>query len=105
MSDDVTKLVSQIKTATDYQVNRRILREKIQSDLQLTYNGGLFTVTPALLAFLSSWPIDDLIIEDAYQNPIQIDKQIFLVQCQQHYYRVMNTWHEQHAELKLTRKI
>ena len=102
---EINKLTNEIKLATDYQINKRILREKIQTDLHVTYNGGLFKVTPELLAFVATWPIDELYLEDTYQNPIQIDKQVFLVQAQQHYHKVMNRWHDEHDNLKKQRKI
>jgi hypothetical protein len=98
-------IVTQIKQATDYQVNKRILREKIQTDLHFAFNGGLFKVTPELLAFVSTWPLDVLYIEDAYQNPIEIDKQVFLVQAQQCYHKAMNRWHDEHENIKKQRKI
>jgi hypothetical protein len=102
---ELEKLTAEIRRATDYQVNKKILREKIQTDLHFTHNGGLFKVTPELLAFVSSWPIDTLYLEDTYQNPIEIDRQVFLVTAQQHYQQVMNRWHQQHAELKQIRKV
>jgi len=98
-------IVTQIKQATSYQQNKQILREKIQTDLHFVHNGGLFKVTPELLAFVSTWPIDELYLEDTYQNPVAVDKQVFLVQAQQHYHKVMNRWHNEHAELKKLRKI
>jgi hypothetical protein len=102
---DIENLVTEIKQATDYQINKRILREKIQTDLHFAYNSGLFKITPELLAFVQSWPVDELYLEDAYQNPIEIDKQVFLVTAQQHYQKVMNRWHQEHNELKKLRKI
>ena len=101
---NLENIVIEIKRSTDYQANKKILREKIQTDLHFPHNGGLFKVTPELLAFVSTWPIDNLYIEDTYQNPIEVDKQVFLVTAQQHYQKVMNTWHLQHAELKQIRK-
>jgi hypothetical protein len=102
---ELEKLISEIKRATDYQINKRILREKIQTDLHFAHNGGLFKVTPELLAFVSTWPVDELYLEDTYQNPIQINIQVFLITAQQHYQQIMNTWHQQHAELKKIRKV
>jgi ornithine carbamoyltransferase len=102
---ELEKLTTEIRRATDYQVNKKILREKIQTDLHFAHNGGLFKVTPELLAFVSTWPIDTLYLEDTYQNPIEIDRQVFLVTAQQHYQQVMNRWHQQHAELKQIRKV
>lgn len=102
---ELESITNEIRKATDYQVNKRILREKIQTQLHMPFNGGLFKITPELLAFVSTWPLEWLMLEDAYQNPIEIDKQVFLVKAQQHYSMVMNDWHEQHAELKKIRKI
>jgi hypothetical protein len=102
---DINELVTQIKQSTDYQINRRILREKIRTDLHVPYNNGLFLVTVELIAFLATWPNEELFLADTYENPIKINRQEFLTLCQQHYQMVMNEWHIQHDELKRTRKI
>jgi len=102
---DLEQIVTQIRQATDYQVNKRILREKILTDLHVPYAGGLFKVTPELIAFLSTWDSDELFLEDTYQNPIKIQRTELLELCRQHYQMVMNTWHVQHEELKRIRKL
>lgn len=102
---NINELVNQIQQATDYQTNKRILREKITTDLHVAYNNGLFLVKPELIAFLATWPNDELFLEDTYQNPIKVLRQEFLTKCQQHYQIVMNKWHIEHDELKRTRKI
>jgi hypothetical protein len=101
----IETLVAEIRQATDFQSNKRTLREKIQTDLHFTHNGGLFKVTPELLAFVKTWPVDEIYLEDVYENPIKIDRQTFLVTAQQHYQTVMNTWHQQYEELKTKRRI
>lgn len=101
----VEQIVEQVKVATDFQINKRILRERILTDLHMPFNNGMFKLTPELLAFVSTWPLEVLYLEDTYQNPIEIDKQVFLVKAQQHYHSVMNEWHQQHEELKRIRKI
>ena len=102
---EIEKLTNEIKLATDYQINKRILREKIQTDLHVTYNGGLFKVTPELIAFLGTWDSDELFLEDTYQNPIKIQRAEFLTQCRQHYQNVMNSWHIQHEQIRRARKV
>lgn len=101
----IDQLVAQVKLATDYQTNKRILREKILTDLHMPYNNGMFKVTPDLLAFVSTWPDSTLYIEDTYQNPIQIDRDSFLKKARAHYQQAMNEWHLQHEELKRIRKV
>jgi hypothetical protein len=105
MSDEITDLVRIVKQATDYQKNKRILKEKITTDLHLAYNNGLFKITPELLAFVATWPDAILYIEDSYENPIEIDRDDFLQKARQHYQTAMNVWHQQHEELKRIRRI
>ena len=102
---DLEKITNQIRLATDYQINKRILREKVLTDLHVPYNNGLFKITPELMAFIATWPDATLYLEDTYENPIQIQREEFLKLCQQHYQQVMNTWHIQHEEIKRARKI
>jgi hypothetical protein len=105
MTTTVEEIVNQVKLSTDYQINKRVLRERILTELHMPYNNGMFKITPELLAFVATWPIEQIYLEDVYQNPIEIDKQVFLVKAQQHYHSAMNEWHQQHEELKRIRKI
>ena len=82
--NNIEDIVSQVRKATDFQINKQILREKIQTDLHMTHNGGMFKITPELLAFVKTWPVDELYLEDVYENPVQINRQVFLVTAQQH---------------------
>ena len=103
--NNIDDIVNEVRRATDFQINKQILREKIQTNLHMTHNGGMFKITPELLAFVNTWPTDELYLEDIYQNPVQINRQTFLVTAQQHYQTVMNTWHQQYEELRKIRKI
>ncbi len=101
----IERIVEQVRVATDYQLNKRILRERILTELHLPYNNGMFKVTPDLLAFLATWPDDTLHLEDVYQNPIEVNRDELLDLARQHYQSVLNTWHQQHEELKKIRKV
>ena len=105
MSDTLNQLVDQIRVATDYQKNKQALRDKILTDLHLSYAGGLFLIDMNLLAFLATWSSDELYIQDIYENPIRVVRQELLSRAQQHYQSVMNTWHIEHEKLKQIRKI
>lgn len=102
---EIENLVKEIKQATDYQANRRTLRERIQTELHMTYGNGLFKLTPELLAFVSTWNSDELYLEDTYENPIKVDRIEFLERAQQHYQAVMNEWHQQYNELRRLRRV
>lgn len=101
----IDQLVEQVRLSTDYQINKQILREKIQTDLHVPYRGGMFFVTPDLLSFLATWPDEALYLEDTFHNPVEVDRIELLTLCKEHYQKVMNRWHQEHAELKSIRKI
>jgi hypothetical protein len=101
----IDQLIEQIRLSTDYQINKQILREKIQTDLHVPYNGGMFYVTTDLLSFLATWPDDILFLEDTFHNPIQVDRQELLTLAREHYQQTMNRWHQEHEELRRIRKI
>ena len=102
---DIDQLVEQVRLATDYQINKQILREKIRTDLHVTYNGGLFLVTQELLAFVATYRYTTMYIEDTYSNPIEVDRDEFRTLCEEHYQKVMNRWHQEHNELKQIRRV
>jgi len=102
---DLDNLTAEIRRATDYQTNKRILREKIQTDLHFPYNGGLFKATQELIGFLNAWDSEEIFLEDTYQNPIKVNRPELLTLCKQHYQMAMNAWHIQHEELKRIRKV
>lgn len=101
----INELVEQIKQSTDYQTNKQILREKIQTDLHFAYNSGLFKASPELIAFLNCYDLDEMYIEDTYQNPIRVNREELLALAKEHYQMAMNAWHIQHEELKRARKV
>ena len=101
----IDQIVNQIKLATDFQTNKRILRERILTDLHMPYNNGMFKISPELLAFVTTWPDQVLYLEDTYQNPIEIQREEFLIKARAHYQQAMHEWHQQHEELKRIRKV
>jgi hypothetical protein len=102
---DINQLLNEIRLATDFQINKKLLREKISTDLHITHNGGMFKLTPELFAFVKAWNSNELYLEDCYQNPIKVDKESFLTVAEQHYHQVMNRWHNEYEKLKTIRKI
>ena len=104
---NINEIVEQVRLATDYQINKEILREKILTDLHVPYNGGLFKVTPEIIMFANLQTLNEnFYLEDVYHNPIHIVNPIeFTKLCNEHYQKVMNRWHQEHNELKQIRKV
>lgn len=101
----IENILEQVKTATDWQTNKRLLHERVQTDLHIPYNGGLFKITPDIIAFLNSWDSEKIYLVDVYENPIEINREEFLTLSKDHYQRVMNSWHMEYNELRSIRKI
>ena len=101
---DTSELKSLADTAFEHAVYRKQLRERIQAELVIAHGGGMFKITPELLAFVQTWPDDILYLEDIYGNPIQLNKQTFLTTAQQHYQAVMNDWHNEFEKSKRIRR-
>lgn len=102
---NIDQIVQAVRQSTDYHINKEILREKILTDLHLAYNGGLFLIRIELLAYLATEDKDIIYLEDIFHNPIEINRQEFQELCREQYQKVMNRWHQEHAELKRIRKI
>jgi hypothetical protein len=98
-------IVDQVKQATDFQINRKILKEKINADLHLAHSSGLIRITPELISFLSCLEEDEVYITDIYENPILIPRVEVLEQCKTQYLSAMKEWTEQHAQLRRIRKL
>lgn len=92
-------LVAHARARFDYQTKKRLLREKYEARLIFAHNGGMFRATPELLAFVQTWPNDELYLKDLYDNPVEIDRQVFLAQLQQHYHEQMNAWHVEYQQM------
>lgn len=105
MSESLNNLIVAVKTATDFQINKKLLKEKITTDLHLAYNNGLFKVDVELIAFLSTWEDKELVIEDCYESPIRVDRVELLDLAKQHYRKVMNFWQLEYDKLKNIRKV
>jgi len=101
---DISELKNFADSAFDHVQYRKSLRERMQARLILTHNGGMFNIKPELIAFVKTWPVDELYLEDMHGNPCQLDRQTFLIQAQQLYQEVMNEWHLEFTKSKKIRK-
>ncbi len=103
--ENIESTVETILQATNFQINKKILKEKIQTDLHIVHNGGMFKITAELIAFLNLWNESTIYIEDIYENPICVDREVLLEEAKEQYYKVMNYWHNEYEALKKNRKL
>lgn len=91
MNIDQIKKIS--KTKYLHSLARLNLKEKYLSELLVTIDGGTFSVTPQLIAFLSSTSDDSVILIDIYENICKTDRITLLTLCHERYNTVMNKWY------------
>jgi hypothetical protein len=101
--------VDELKTLADNKFNhalhRKNLRERIEAQLVVTHNGGLFKATQTLIAFLHAWEEDKIFLEDEYHNPIKCNRVELLKSLKEAYQFALNQWHIDFEESKKIRKL
>ena len=105
MSDISTKLKAQAEAKFELTVARKTLEERVEQQLLVAYNGGLFRASTDLITFLSTWPVDMLYVKDEYSRPVEVDRVVLLAKLSQAYIAVMNDWHLEYQELIKIRKV
>jgi hypothetical protein len=92
---DLTSLKSLADTKFKHALFRKNLKERVETQLAVAHNGGLFKATMELICFVSLWdPTNpNLFIEDAYGNPIKCDRELLKKQLEEAYQFAMNSWH------------
>ena len=100
----VTELKNLADSKFEHALYRKNLQEKIEAQLVVTHNGGLFKATPELISFVSCWLSPDIYLVDEHKNPIKCDRVILLQDLTHAYQFAMNAWHKEFEESKKIRK-
>lgn len=103
--NSISQIAESVRQATDIQINKKLAREVVKTNLHFTYNSGMFLASPELLSFVATWPDDELILADVYENPIKVARVEFYDLAKQHYQVQMNAWHQQYQEIARVRKV
>jgi hypothetical protein len=102
------EIAQQLKQSADARfqlaVARQTLKERIDQQLLVPLNGGLFRVSPELIAFLATWDSDTVYMVDTYNRPVELDRLQSLAKFKQAYQFAMNSWHQEYSELSKIRR-
>lgn len=90
---DIEKLKTLADTKFKHALFRKNLRERVESQLAVPHNGGLFKATQELISFLHCWTDDELVLEDMYNNPIKCERKKLLKELKSAYRFALNSWH------------
>jgi hypothetical protein len=101
--------IESLKNLADERFNhalyRKNIKERIEPQLVVTHNNGLFKATQHLIAFLNAWDDGEIFLEDEYNNPIKCDRLKLLSELKEAYQFAMNQWHNDFESSKKIRKL
>jgi hypothetical protein len=91
----IEQLQQQAKLAYDHEYARRNIKHQMQNRLTVNHNGGVFKVTPELILFLNHYHNQaqtELVVLDAYENPIRANTAELYDLASKRYQEIMNEW-------------
>lgn len=100
---DTENLIKDAKARFAHNSAKAYLKDKYQSKLTVANQGGLWKVTPELLVFIDSAGSEELILVDAYENPVKVKRLELLQLVRDTYNNVMEEWHTELKKLENNR--
>jgi hypothetical protein len=100
----IIDLQKQAKTAFDHAVAKKNLKERIESRLTVTHRGGVFRINTDLFVLLELLEDDEMVILDAYDTPVLVDRKELKDTAKQRYAELMNEWLAEWNKLKQIRR-
>lgn len=89
---DTNEIFQHGRARFEHAAARKLLKEKYQGKMIFGLDGGMWRATPEMITFLSLWGDQRVVIEDMYENPVEVNAQEL---CDLMRYRLqeqMNAW-------------
>ena len=96
-------LVSHSRARFDHHKARIVLKEKYQAKLHFAYRGGMFRAAPDMIVFLNLYHGQTLVLEDLYENPINVDANELCEMMKSRFQEQMNAWMLDYEQLDQNR--
>jgi hypothetical protein len=100
---DTSALIREAKIRFQHQESKIYLREKYAAELKFTAQGGLWTASRELLAYLRTETQETAILLDNYEKPVKVNVKLLLETAEKNYNSVMENWHAELAQLSTKR--
>lgn len=101
----INDLQEQAKLSFDRAVAKKNLKERMESRLTITYNGGVFRSSPELFILLRTvFEDDEAVIIDLYDTPVLVNRTELLNIAKSRYKEVTNEWLAEWDKLKTVRR-
>lgn len=105
MSTESLKAIAESRF--DHALHRKNLKERIEGQLIVSHNGGLFKATPELITFVALYAdhqINKLCLEDVHGVPVLVDTDQLFTELRRAYQFAMNAWHTEYHSTDKIRK-
>lgn len=106
MNMNPDNLVQEIKSRFDHATQKKLLREKYHSKMTFAHAGGMWKANPDLVTQCNLCLANGHftpVFEDLYGTPVQVDAEELKTLAIQRWQEQMNSWLEEHNNLKRER--
>lgn len=100
---DTDQLISHARARFDHATAKRVLKEKYQAKLTFGFKGGMFQASPEMITFLSLHGNDNIVVQDLYENPVQVNAQELCEIMRSRHQEQMTAWLLEYEELNKKR--
>lgn len=100
---DTKQLITEAKARFNHNSAKAYLKDKYESKLSVASQGGLWKATPELIGFLASSIDDDIVLVDAFENPVLVNRITLHDLLYKVYNEVMFLWYGEWTELEKKR--
>lgn len=100
---DTKQLLTEVKARFNHNSAKAYLRDKYESKLCVADQGGLWKITPELISAVNSLTTDNVVLLDAYGNPVKVNRANLLTKLEKTYGDVMEQWHNEWSILEKAR--
>lgn len=99
-----TQLKSLADAEFDRALHRKNIKESAMAQMTVPFAGGLFAVTPQLIAYLSIETDDMVYVEDLHGTPVHAKRVEMLNSVKTIYNTAMKAWHQEYQLSNRIRK-
>jgi hypothetical protein len=96
-------LIAHARARFDHVAARRMLKEKYQAKMIFGWNGGMFRATPEMITFLSLYGDQRIVVQDLYENPVEVNAQEVCNLMKARLQEQMNAWLVEYTEVSVKR--
>lgn len=100
---DTNELITRSRARFEHNQSRRLLREKYQAKMTFGWNGGMFQATPEMIALLSLYDDERIVVQDLYENPVEVNARELCDTMRARWQEQMNAWLVEYQEVSRNR--